>query len=73
MKKLFIMIILIIFLFVLSSCVSYTRRELARIVDEELEEPLSVLYCYFEENSYSFDEARDAFNTVHDIIYSEFY
>ena len=51
----------------------YSKTDLQTIVDEKLEEHLNVLYGYFEESEYSFNQARDAFNTVYDTIYKEFY
>lgn len=36
------------------------------------EDPLSVLYCYFEEESITLDEARDAFQIIDDQL-SQFY
>lgn len=36
------------------------------------EDPLAVLYCYFEDEEITFDEARDAFNIIDKQI-SQFY
>ena len=35
-------------------------------------DPLAVLYCYFEDEGITFDEARDAFNIIDEQI-SQFY
>lgn len=32
------------------------------------EDPLAVLYCYFEDEGITFDEARDAFNVINEQI-----
>ena len=73
MKKLLVIFLILSVLFIISSCY-YSKSDLSKIVDEKLESHLLTLWSYFEqEDTYTFDEAKQAFDTVYDVIYHEFY
>lgn len=50
----------------------YDLEDTYSVAINKCEDPLAVLYCYFEDEGITFDEARDAFNIIDDQI-SQFY